>query len=275
MKLREWLLDAQKEISHLERHELEFLLRERLGVSRAYLLAHWDDEIEETLEKQLEQDIYKLQVRVPVQYILGYAYFMDMCFKVNEHVLIPRFDTEYLVQAVLDRTDASVHTVLDLCTGSGIIAISLARLREDWEVYASDLSMQALSIAKENAQALGTFIQWEQGDLLTPWTSKKFDVIVSNPPYISREEYATLAPEVKKEPIQALVAEKNGLFFYQQLVQEAPFYLAEGGLLAVEIGWQQGQEVSALFRDNGFREVECLPDGQGHDRVVVGQYYGN
>ena len=190
-------------------------------------------------------------------------------------MLVPRFDTEYLVQAVLDRTDATMHSVLDLCTGSGIIAVTLARKQCAWQVYASDLSAEALAVAKTNGEAQKVSVEWKQGDFLMPWKGKKFDVIVSNPPYISAEEYATLAPEVKNEPISALVAEENGLFFYQSLVAQAPAFLCEGGLLAVEIGWQQGKAVKALFDEKGFREVECLPDGQGHDRVVLGRYYEN
>ena len=195
---------------------------------------------------------------------------MDALYEVNAHVLIPRFDTEYLVQAVLERVDAENARVLDLCTGSGIIAITLARVHANWCVAASDSSPDARALAGRNAARLGATVDWREGDLFAPWQGAQFDCVVSNPPYISAAEYQTLAPEVHREPALALLAEHDGLDFYERLAAEAPHYLAPGGWLAVEIGWQQGPAVVELFEKHGFKEVSCLPDGQGHDRVVCG-----
>lgn len=270
MTLREWLRTAQAACPHLERFDLEHLLARRLDRGRAHLLAHLDEALPEALQAQLEKDVARLSAREPLQYVLGEAWFMDALYEVNAHVLIPRFDTEYLVQAVLECVDAEKARVLDLCTGSGIIAIALARAHTDWHVAASDISPDALAVAGRNAARLGATVEWREGDLFAPWQGEQFDCIASNPPYISAEEYQTLAPEVHREPALALLAEHDGLDFYERLAAEAPRYLAPGGWLAVEIGWQQGPAVVELFEKHGFKEVSCLPDGQGHDRVVCG-----
>ncbi|MDO4280872.1 MAG: peptide chain release factor N(5)-glutamine methyltransferase [Peptococcaceae bacterium] len=270
MTARGWLKEAVRALDHMERFELEVLLSERLQMSRAHLLAHLDDALSAEALAQLARDVEKLSRHVPLQYVLGQAYFMDACYFVNEDVLIPRFDTEYLVQAVLDRVTAPQARVLDLCTGSGIIAISLARARKDWQLSASDLSEAALAVARKNGAALGAAVDWRLGDLFAPWTGARFDAIVSNPPYIAAAEYETLSPEVHQEPQLALVAADDGLAFYERLTREAPAYLSAGGWLAVEIGWQQGEAVRALFINEKFKEVACLQDGQGHDRVVIG-----
>lgn len=271
MTIREWMRMVQAHVSHVERFDLEVLLGVRLDMGRASLLAHLDDEISETMMEQLAEDEAALAAHTPLQYVLGQAYFRDAVFYVNENVLIPRFDTEYLVEAVLERVTAPKALVLDLCTGSGIIAISLKRAQKAWAVSASDLSEKALKVAQRNGAHLGAAIEWRQGDLFAPWAGQTFDAIVSNPPYISEEEYQDLAPEVHKEPVMALIADNEGLCFYERLTREAVHYLKPGGWLCVEIGWQQGPAVVAMFEENHFKEVSCLADGQGHDRVVVGQ----
>lgn len=271
MTIREWMRAVQARAPHLERFDLELLLSERLGMGRALLLAHLDDAIAPEMMAQLERDEAALAAHAPLQYVLGQAYFYDACYYVNENVLIPRFDTEYLVEAVLERVSKEDAAVLDLCTGSGIIAISLKRAHKNWTVSASDLSEKALEVAKINGRRLEAEIEWQEGDLFAPWEGRRFDAIVSNPPYISEAEYETLAPEVHKEPVMALVADDEGLRFYERLTAQAARFLKPGGWLAVEIGWQQGAAVTAMFEGNRFKEVACLTDGQGHDRVVVGQ----
>ena len=271
MTLRQWLRAAQAACPHLERFDLEHLLSVRLDTARAHLLAHLDDALPEMVQAQLADDIAALLAHMPLQYVLGEAWFAGARYEVNEHVLIPRFDTEYLVEAVLEKVSKPQAQVLDLCTGSGIIAITLARARHDWQLFASDLSAEALTVAKRNAERLQAKVAWRQGDFLLPWQGMRFDVIVSNPPYISAEEYAALSPEVHKEPEMALIAAHDGLAFYERLAKEASHYLLPKGWLAVEIGLQQGQAVQALFKHYGLKEVACLPDGQGHDRVVVGR----
>ena len=270
MTIREWMRALQARVPHVEFFDLQLLLSQRLDMPRASLLAHLDDQLDEAALVQLEQDAIALKAHQPLQYILGYAYFMDARYVVTPDVLIPRFDTEYLVEAVLERVHAEAAHVLDLCTGSGIVAISLANAHKNWQVNASDLSEKALAVAQLNGERLHASITWKQGDLFAPWQGQRFDVIVSNPPYIGDEEYKTLAPEVHREPIMALVAEDDGLQFYKRLTHEAGHFLNSGGWLAVEIGWQQGPMVKKLFEDQQLQAVECLKDGQGHDRVVIG-----
>ena len=271
MTIREWMRGVQKHVPHIERFELEVLLSARLDMGRASLLAHLDDAIPDALMTQLEQDEAALAQHTPLQYVMGQAYFRDAAFYVNENVLIPRFDTEYLVEAVLERVKKPQAVALDLCTGSGIIAISLKRAHPDWQVSASDLSDKALEVAKINGARLEAAVEWKQGDLFAPWAACTFDIIASNPPYISETEYKDLAPEIHKEPLMALVGDNEGLQFYERLTTEAAHYLKPGGWLCVEIGWQQGPAVVAMFNENNFKEVSCLTDGQGHDRVVDGQ----
>lgn len=270
MTLREWLQSSRARLPHMTRFDLERLLAERVNMGRAHLLAHLEDPLPEAAAMQLAADVEALEKHRPLQYVLGYAYFMDADYEVNENVLIPRFDTEYLVQAVLDRIEKKEAKVLDLCTGSGIIAISLARARTAWQVAASDLSEGALAVAKRNGARLEADVEWRLGDLFTPWIGRRFDLVVSNPPYISNDEYIGLSAEVHQEPRSALVAAHNGLLFYERLTAEAKDFLLPGGWLAVEIGWQQGEAVQELFRQHDFKEVSCLTDGQGLDRVVVG-----
>lgn len=271
MTIREWMTGALSMAPHASRFELELIAGERLNMNRAHLLAHLDDNVEETVLAQLEKDAQALANHQPLQYILGYAYFRDATYVVNENVLIPRFDTEHLVEAVLARVKSSEAEVLDLCTGSGIVAVSLSREHPHWTVCASDLSPKALEVARLNGERLGAKVEWREGDLFSPWEGLRFDAVVSNPPYIERGEYETLAEEIHKEPVMALVAEDEGLIFYKRLAKEAPSFLREDGWLAVEIGYNQGEAVTALFKENHFKEVECLRDDQGHDRVVVGQ----
>lgn len=270
MTLRDWLQTASHACPHLERFDLERLLTQRLEIDRAHLLAYLDDSLPGTVQIQLDTDLTQLAAHVPLQYVLGETWFMDACYEVNPHVLIPRFDTEYLVQAVLAHVEKDNASVLDLCTGSGIVAISLARARKDWRISASDISGEALQVAQRNGARLGAQVDWREGDLFAPWQGRRFDAVVANPPYIGLEEYHTLAPEVHYEPQQALLASNEGMAFYERLTAEAAGYLQPGGWLAVEIGWQQGEKVITLFGKHHFKEVACLPDGQGHDRVVVG-----
>lgn len=271
MTARAWLQEACRKLPHCERFDLEYLLAEYAQMTRAHLLAYLDEELSPELEESLRQAVELLQERVPLQYVLKKAYFMGQSFYVNEKVLIPRFDTEYLVEAVLERTEHQPCSVLDLCTGSGIIAISLKINRPTWEVYASDIDLEALEVAKKNAEQLSAEIDFRQGDFLTPWYEKTFDIIVSNPPYISEADYQTLSPEVKNEPIKALVARENGIYFYRILLEQIGQYLNRDGLLAVEIGFDQGKAVMALFEKHGLREVQCIKDGQGLDRVILGR----
>ena len=212
--------------------------------------------------------------RVPLQHITGEQEFMGLPFRVTPDVLIPRQDTEVLVEECL-RHLAPGNVFLDLCTGSGCILVSLLHYAKGTFGTGADLSGKALSVAKGNVEANGVEARLVQGDLFEPVTGT-FDLIVSNPPYIASAEIETLAPEVREhEPRMALDGTADGLFFYRRIVQESPSYLKEGGWLCMEIGYDQGAAVRQLMEAQGFATVSVIKDLAGLDRVVSGCYRRN
>lgn len=209
----------------------------------------------------------------PLQYILGEQEFMGLPFKVTPAVLIPRWDTEVLAnEAIILAKNYQSPRILDLGTGSGALAVSLAYNLPQAQVVAVDISSEALDVARENARELGVEakVNFIRGDIFSSLKEDKFHLIVSNPPYISAEEYISLASEVQKEPYHALYGGKDGLDYYRRISAGAPEYLAEGGQLLMEIGWLQGQAVCDLLKKNNFSNVRILQDYSGHDRVVIG-----
>ena len=219
--------------------------------------------------------------RIPLQHILGEQEFMGLSFSVNEHVLIPRQDTETLVEKVLEdrkkqRKKTSAFRILDLCTGSGCIGISLAKYLsgEPLQVVLSDISREALAVAEENIRRLdcGHICSTVQSDLFECFGQERtelFDVIVSNPPYIPSSVIQTLEPEVKDyEPRLALDGTEDGLAFYRRIAAEAAAHLKQDGLIYVEIGCEQGTRVKAFFEKAEFKNVEIIKDLTGRDRVV-------
>ena len=212
--------------------------------------------------------------RVPLQHITGEQEFMGLPFRVTPEVLIPRQDTEVLVEECL-RHLAPGNIFLDLCTGSGCILVSLLHYAKGTFGTGADLSGKALAVAKGNVEANGVEARLVQGDLFEPVTGT-FDLIVSTPPYIASAEIQTLAPEVREhEPRMALDGTADGLFFYRRIVQESPSYLKEGGWLCMEIGYDQGAAVRQLMEARGFATVSVIKDLAGLDRVVSGCYRRN
>lgn len=241
-----------------------------------------EEDADARYHQQLEQYRNWIGVRskrVPLQQILGETEFMGLPFYVNEHVLIPRQDTETLVELVLeDCRNEERSCLLDICTGSGCIALSLA-VKGNWEqVHAADLSEQALEMAQKNAERLlagdsqkkQNFMLY-QGDLFDalPHDGRKYDIITSNPPYIPTDVISGLEPEVKDhEPMMALDGCADGLAFYRRIAQEAEEYLANDGKIYLEIGYDQGQAVRELFTKAGYTDVRVVQDLAGNDRVV-------
>lgn len=213
----------------------------------------------------------------PFAYITGYKEFMKLNFKVNSNVLIPREDTEILVQEILSRTNLNDFKalenikILDMCTGSGCIAISLAKYIENADVTAIDISKKAIEVAKENAIINDVEVHFIESNLFENIQDQKFDSIVSNPPYIKKEVIPSLQVEVKREPIIALDGGISGLDFYEKITSEASNYLTENGILAFEIGYDQGKSVSEIMKHNGLRNVITIKDLSGNDRVVIGE----
>lgn len=228
---------------------------------------------EEVCSGDIEQCIAiaeKRKTHIPLQYILGKQEFMGLEFKVTPAVLIPRQDTEGLVEKVLRQIKPGMR-ILDMCTGSGCIAISLAKYGKDIQVSAADISMEALKVARENATANEVVVDFIESDMFQRIT-QKYDVIVSNPPYIKSEVVATLMAEVRDyEPHLALDGKEDGLYFYRKLAKEAGEFLVPGGMLCLEIGYDQGMEVSQLLSRQGFVEVQVEQDLCGLDRNVYGK----
>ncbi|OJG98823.1 protein-(glutamine-N5) methyltransferase, release factor-specific [Enterococcus termitis] len=213
----------------------------------------------------------QLAEHYPAQYILGYSDFYEQRFQVNEHTLIPRPETEELVDLCLAENSDSILNVADIGTGTGAIAISLKAQRPNWQVAAVDISPEALVVAKKNAEQLKTEIQFYQGDLLEPLIEKKIDILISNPPYISNKEWALMDTSVRTfEPKSALFAENDGLAIYQRLAKEAPALLTPEGKIYLEIGFQQGEAVKELFQQAFPKKVvRVIQDLSGNDRMVT------
>ena len=259
----------QAEIMNAEL-DARYLLEHILQIRRVDFLL---DRQREVSTEQQEAYMHKIDLRathVPLQHILGNQEFMGYEFLVNEHVLIPRQDTEVLVETVLPLVGGK--RVLDLCTGSGCIIISLSKMGHLQQAVGVDLSEEALSVAKENARMLEADVTFLHSDLFEQVTSV-YDVIVSNPPYIETETIAGLMEEVRDhEPRMALDGGRDGLDFYRRIVQDSVSYLADGGYLCFEIGCEQGQAVRTLLEEQGFTECRIVKDLAGLDRVVYGQW---
>lgn len=246
-----------------------YLLEWCTGVSRSHYLAYPDEIISHDQEEQYRASLVKRERRIPLQQITGEQEFMGLSFYVNEHVLIPRQDTEILVEETARFLKDGMQ-FLDLCTGSGCILLSLLHLKPGAEGTGADLSPEALKVAEKNRERLGAKAALIQSDLFDK-IEGAFDVIVSNPPYIKRAEIETLMDEVRlHEPYMALDGHEDGLYFYRKIAEEAPKYLRAGGGLFLEIGCDQGACVAELLRQQGFADVKVVKDLAGLDRVVEG-----
>ena len=207
--------------------------------------------------------------REPLQYITGEAPFMGLMLKAAPRVLIPRFDTETLCEQALLRLCGREH-VLDLCTGSGALAVAIADRFPDATVFAGDISSDAVALALENASRCGVNVTVRQGDLFAPFAGERFDMIVSNPPYIPSGDLLGLMEEVHSEPVLALDGGRDGLDFYRRIIDEAPHYLTAKGWLLLEFGDGQASAVAALLSEN-FEEIAVYSDLNGLERAAAGR----
>ena len=252
--------------------KVRILLSSLLNVSKEKLLI-MDEEVDEKLVERFNDNINKLIKGVPVQYLVNKQSFYGMDFFVDNRVLIPQPDTECLVEEGLEFLKGKENAkVLDLCTGSGAIAISIAK-NSDATIYASDISKDALDVAKLNAATLGADITFIESDLFKN-INEKFDLIISNPPYIKTDVIESLSIEVKNEPILALDGKEDGLYFYREIIKSAKDYLNQNGKLLFEIGFDQKESVTKLFDEAGFDNVYSKKDLAGLDRIVSGEKKG-
>ncbi len=269
---KEILAGAQIEEAALDaRLLLEFVCE----TDRMTLFAHPEKEVSPEQQERFEELIAKRSEHIPLQHLTGQQDFMGLTFHVNEHVLIPRQDTEILVEEVMRDLHDGVR-ILDMCTGSGCILLSLLRYSNDTTGIGADLSEEALKVAKANAEILGMAERacFVHSDLFES-IDEKFDIIVSNPPYIRTDVIETLMPEVRDhDPRMALDGTADGLYFYRKIIKESEHYLKRGGQLFFEIGHDQAEDVVALMQRHGYKEMEVKKDYAGLDRVVFGTFLG-
>ncbi|MDW2798620.1 peptide chain release factor N(5)-glutamine methyltransferase [Clostridium boliviensis] len=259
--------------------DARYLLLEAFHTDLTHFLIERNRELKAESQESVREFYRMLELRsarIPLQQITGSREFMGLNFFVNEHVLIPRQDTETLAEQVLMDYKGKYPRVLDLCTGSGCIAISLAKLGGFRSVVASDISAEALKVAQHNGEAIlgKDKITFLLSDLFNAFrTDERFDVIVSNPPYIPTEVIRKLQPEVRDhEPMLALDGKEDGLYFYRRLAEESSKYLNPGGTVYFEIGYDQKEAVSKLLAEAGFTKIRSWCDAAWFDRVVSGVY---
>ena len=272
MKLAQIFKDFEEKLiaQGEEAESLSFVYRSLKNLSFTDFVFALQQEVTEE-EKQFVEEIYKkLAAHIPAQYIIGHAEFFGMELKVDERVLIPRPETEELVDLILTENPEKNLKVLDIGTGSGAIALALAKNRPDWMVTAADISQDALDLSLENANDQNLNLSFIKSDCFSE-ISSKYDIIVSNPPYISREDQEEVGLNVlHSEPHLALFADENGLAIYRRIAQESKDYLNDGGKIYLEIGYKQGQSVPGLFMENlPEKRVRTLKDQFGQDRMVV------
>lgn len=244
-----------------------------LKKTRQYLIVYDEKKLTREQEERYFKGIEKLVKGIPLQHITHQQEFMKMNFYINENVLIPRADTEVLVEEVIAIANKiKAKKILDLCTGSGAIAVSLAKYIENSQITATDISESALEVAERNAENNGVArqIAFLTSDLFQDVPKEKYDMMVSNPPYIKREVVKTLTKEVQEEPLIALDGGWDGLDFYRKIVHQADEFLKYGGYLCLEIGYDQKNDVMELIkREEKYRDTYCKKDLYGNDRIVV------
>ncbi|MBL7151776.1 MAG: peptide chain release factor N(5)-glutamine methyltransferase [Candidatus Omnitrophica bacterium] len=259
-------------------NETELTFCEVLGCDRLSLYLNKDYILNKDEGSRLSLALRKRALGQPLQYILGRTEFMGLTFKLTPDVLIPRPETELLVETALKivRKFASSQVrklkILDLGTGSGCIAVSLAKSLPEAKIYASDISAGALEVAKENAALNKVNIEFMQSDLFSnyPLSAIRYPLIISNPPYIPTEEIDKLQPEIRYEPKVALDGGSDGVFFFRRIIKESPPHLARGGLLVMEMGFNQEKSIKNIFQNSpDFEIIEVVKDYNGIERVIV------
>ncbi len=271
-----------------------------LDKTRQYLIVHEEENIDKEKENMFFEDVQKLKENIPLEYITNKKEFMKLNFYVDENVLIPRQDTEILVEEVIEiankNKDKQKKEILDLCTGSGAISVSLAKYIKNCIVTATDISQSAINIAKKNARLNGieilnelklneqnqnkkseneqnqSKIMFIKSDLFNEINiTKKYDIIVSNPPYIKTKIIEKLDKQVQKEPHIALDGGEDGLYFYKEIIKHAKKYLKDGGYLCLEIGFDQKRQVEELLKKQEYIDIYYKKDLYGNDRILVGK----
>ncbi len=273
MNIKQALLDAKQQLPSQEQAALEasVLLAHILQRDKVYLIAHGEEILTASQQQQLSEFITRRQQGEPIAYITGEREFWSLPLQVNDQVLIPRPETELLVEKVLAYLPKEQQLIADLGTGSGAIALALARERPQWLIHATDSSVAALSVAKTNAENLACpNIQFFSGDWCAALPAKGYDAIISNPPYIDATDPHLQMGDVQFEPRTALVAEQQGLADLEKIIIQAQHYLRPQGYLLLEHGYQQAAAVVALLQANHYMAITTYLDLAGHDRISIG-----
>jgi release factor glutamine methyltransferase len=274
MTYREAIDNAEKKLKKADildaRNDAWLLLAMACQIDHTFYYVHMDEQMDSDKQNNYDTLIRKRGEHVPLQYITGEQEFMGLRFHVNSNVLVPRQDTETLVEEALKRIVPGMK-VMDMCTGSGCVLISILKNCKGVQGWGFDVSKQALLVAKENAKLNDVAANFERSDLFEN-VMEKFDVIVSNPPYIPTDEIMTLMPEVAQfEPMIALDGKEDGLYFYRKIIAGCREFLNPDGMVLFEIGCEQGAAVSKMLHYAGFSDVQVIQDLTRHDRVVFGK----
>lgn len=279
MKIKEVIEEGKNVLSKNNIEDNVIITRELLafvlGVEKQYLVIHLEDELNAEDYKKFKENINKLINGKPLQYITNNQEFMGLNFFVNENVLIPQPDTEIIVEETLKKCKELLLKngkikILDLCTGSGAIAVSLSIfLGDEAEVFASDISTKALEVAKYNNGKNNTNVRFIESNLFKNIQEQKFNIIVSNPPYIRSDVINKLSKQVQNEPHLALDGGEDGLKFYKKIIEQSCNYI-ENGYLILEIGYDQKEDVENLLKENkNYSEIKTIQDLSGNDRCVI------
>lgn len=273
MNIKTLLADAAKRLNHEEAAlEAQLLLQHALNVNRAWLIAHENDALQPNTHAAFETMLQRRLNGEPIAYILGYREFYGLKLKVTPDTLIPRPDTETLVEAALEKISQSENMrALDLGTGTGAIALAIAKHRPKTQVTAVDASQAALNVAIENAQALNLpNVRFVQSDWFAALNDEKFDVIVSNPPYIEAADEHLNQGDLRFEPLGALASGADGLDDIRTIIDQAKNHLKPNAWLLLEHGYDQAAALTELLKQVGFSDVETLKDLSGNNRVTLG-----
>ena len=273
--LNQAVLMLKNENIDAPKNKARMLLQATLKKSREYLMIYDNKEVENIDRDRYIKNVKRLILGEPLQYITGIQEFMKLNFLVTKDVLIPRPDTEILVEEVIRKAEnISNPVILDLCTGSGAIAVSLAKYIKNVHICAVDISSKALEIAKKNAELNGVKnnIEFIESNLFDKIKERKFDIIVSNPPYIETETIKTLSKDVQSEPKIALDGGKDGLDFYRKIADSGSKYLNRQGYICLEIGYNQRIAVRQILENKKrYVNINCIKDLCGNDRVITAQ----